>query len=104
MNIGEFDRQITLERAVSSQDAIGAVTNTWATLAEVWGSVVPMTGTEVFRSGRVTSGQVARFRIWYFPGLTVKDRINYDSQLWNISYVREIGRACMHEILAETVT
>jgi len=101
VNIGEFDRIITIQRAVESTDSIGTVTQSWVDIGAVYASVIPMTGTEVFRSGMTSAAEVARFRLWFVSGLTPKDRISYDGKIWNIKYLREIGRRCLHEVLAE---
>lgn len=108
MNPGRMDRQITIERKTETRDAVGYPVPSWSPLATVWAEVRPLSGREALRSGealgRVIGSETASFFIYHTDGLTIEDRINYDGKIWNIRYIREIGRRDGLEILAEVLS
>lgn len=97
---GRQDRKIVIERVAVEKDAIGHPIETWSTHLTVWAEYIPISGNEVFRSGRETASESARFVVRY-DDITPKDRINYNSGIWDIQHVREIGRRAGLELLAE---
>jgi len=101
MNPGLMDRQIELQRVTVTKSPGGAPSQSWAKLADIWAQVVPVSGNEVMKFQREVSQQVAKFRIWFYPGLTAKDRIVYGGQNWDILHIAEVGRGEAMEILAQ---
>ncbi len=100
---GKMDRKIVFQRDNgTTEDAIGHPIKNYQTLRTEWASVEPVSGSEAFKSGRDLGERVARFTCHYFAGLTEKDRISYDSEYWDIQYIREIGRKELLEVMAQT--
>jgi SPP1 family predicted phage head-tail adaptor len=104
MAAGKMDRRIRIERATASDDGFtSAGEKTWATLADVWAEVTPVSDGERWRAGEVAAHVTHRFRIRYsstVAGITPADRIIYQGDAFNISGVKEIGRREKLEITA----
>lgn len=102
MYSGKLDRKIRIERDEgATQDSLGAQVESWDKLRDCWANVVPVNGAEVFRSGKDTASQAARFFVRYFSGLSEKDRISFEGKTWDIIYFREVGRREGLEIVAQ---
>ena len=89
--IGQFDRRIRLERGTLSQTNYGAEVLTWTTLATVWASIgYSNTGSEERKEEeRETSFRRVEFVIRYYEGLTAKDRVVYQDEVYDLEYVQE---------------
>lgn len=97
---GSRNRKITIERATVTSDAIGQVITSWAAYKTLWAQVIPVSGAEIVRAGRVTASRVARFVI-PFLDLIETDRINYGGDTYNVQHIREINFREGLELLAE---
>lgn len=66
MPIGEMRHRLALEAPLESADGGGGVARTWSLVAEVWGAVRPISGTERFEAdglhGRVSHEIWTRYR------------------------------------------
>jgi len=62
LSIGAMRDRLTLEAASRADDGGGGATVTWVTVADLWGSVRPITGDERLRADAVT-GQVTH-QVW----------------------------------------
>lgn len=98
-----MNRQIVIQRVTETRDTIGGVVETWATLVSLWAQETPIGGSEALRANRTTATETSKFVFWYYSGLTSKDRISYNSKIWNILNIREIGLREGLEITAEVV-
>lgn len=103
LNIGRMDRQIIIQRVTETRDSIGGLVETWSTLVSLWAQEIPVGGSEALRAGRTTATETSKFVSWYYAGITSKDRISYNSKIWNIVNLREIGLREGLEITAEVV-
>jgi SPP1 family predicted phage head-tail adaptor len=96
LSAGTLDRRVTFQKAAETQSQSGAVVLTWGSVATVWASFTPESGTESFREGQEQAWGIVRFRTRYwlddFEGPTPKYRISHDGRLYDILEVREIGR------------
>ena len=91
-----MDRRITIQRATLSANPYGERAETWGTLATVWAQVqYRVGGGESLQSDQVFSEQRVNFIVRYSSDVSsVKpsDRINYNSDIYEIERVQEIGR------------
>lgn len=88
MQAGALRHRVTLQRLVPVQDpATGVVNPTWATLANVWASVQPLSAREFLQAAAVSSQIVARIRIRYLPGVMPSMRILHGERTYNIEGV-----------------
>ena len=97
MKFGRMDSRITMQRATEVIDDYGQRQFTWTTLATVWADVIYRDGSgqESLASLQITSKQPVHFVIRYGSGwadVNPKDRVSYNSKLYNIEAVQEIGR------------
>ena len=85
--IGELRRRLVIELLQRAPDGAGGVTDTWSTLAEVWGAVRPRHGSESFDGshveGRITHDIWLRPRDDVFAG----HRVRLGTRLFNIRAV-----------------
>ncbi len=89
-NVGHM-RKIVIERFVSSQGQFGEPLRTWATHKTVYANIKPISGREVFGTDKDNSIRTVLFYMHFLKDISVKDRISYDGDKYDISYIREIG-------------
>lgn len=97
MKFGRMDSRITIERTTTTTNTYGERVNAWGTLATVWADVIYRegSGTESIQSAQVLSKQPVHFLIRYsttVADVSPKDRVSYNSKLYNIETVQEVGR------------
>ena len=80
MRAGKLRHSITVESLTDGKDGRGGLTETWATFAETQARIVPLTGVELERSGRVDATVTHRLELRYTVGITPKMRVNWKSQ------------------------
>lgn len=103
MRAGKLDREIVIESATSTVNAIGEPVETWATFASVWAEVKPLSASERFRSEARHSARVSTFSIRWLAGVLPTMRIKYENLYWRILGIAELGRRDGLEITAEVV-
>ena len=101
MRAGQIDRRIVIERNTTTDDSLGEPIDSWATLATVWAEVREPRGREFFAGGQRVAEVDTVFIIRHRTDVTAKDRINYDSKLYDIQFIGEIGRTVGLEIMAK---
>lgn len=90
--------QIIIESFTPTSDDYGGRSVAWSTLLTVWAIVEPLSGREVFEFERLQSQVNYKFTIRFESTLTDtqtvgKYRINYDSRVFDIKYIRNIIEA-----------
>ena len=90
MLAGKLDKQIVLQSVTVTND-LGSVTETYATVATVFGHVITQKGEEAFESARVNAKETIRVMIRYRADVTVRWRIQYESQTYNIIAIDRSG-------------
>ena len=91
MRSGRLNKKITIQKTTQAQSSIGEATDTWLTYAVRWASIEPLLGREYFESQQVNAEETIRFRIRYLSGVTPKMRISWDSRLFDIRSVVNVG-------------
>jgi SPP1 family predicted phage head-tail adaptor len=98
---GNLDRIVTFQRATVSIDVFHEPVETWETLVEVFGGKHDVSAAEAFRAQEVGAQLTTRFKVRYSPALVdlnARDRLLFDSKLYNITGVREIQRNAWLEV------
>lgn len=103
MRAGELRHRITIQRATETQDAFGAVVQTWSTFATLWAGVEALSGREFFAAQQVNAQVSHRIRIRYLSGVTPKMRVVFGSRTFNIEVVMDDGRRRELQLLVSEV-
>jgi SPP1 family predicted phage head-tail adaptor len=87
--ISALDKRITIQQAVTTQDAVGGQVVTWSDVATVWAHVHPLAGRELINAqsvyAAVTHNMIIRWQSQFDDPQTVaKMRISYSGRLFNI--------------------
>lgn len=82
-------RVIIQERTECDEDGAGEAT--YRDIAEVWASVEPLSGRELFYAQQVQSHTTHRVRIRHIEGLTSAHRFLLGDRKFNIDAVRNAG-------------
>lgn len=101
MHPGMLDRYITVQTFTTTQDATGAPVPTWTTLANVFANKRDLGVSERLASQRELSTLTTVWTIRHLSGLTAKNRIQYDSDIYEVIGVRERGRQEYLELTTE---
>lgn len=85
MKAGGLNKRVVLEAPVESQDAsTGAVSVSWAKVADLWAGIHPASVRDFIAAGVAQSAVAGRIVIWYRPGVTPKMRIRHGGKIYNI--------------------
>jgi SPP1 family predicted phage head-tail adaptor len=87
MDLGRFNRKVTIQSEASGQDAAGQPNGAWSTFAEVWANVRYGSGSEAIRADAVTSSTKASIRIRYRTDVTTAMRLVFGSTTFAIRAV-----------------
>ena len=92
MNIGRLDRYIILQSVSTSVDAYGQPVESFSTLASVWAKIEYKSEVEKFENEQLRAVSSIDFTIRYRTDITEQMRISYDSNIYQIIGISEIGR------------
>lgn len=85
---GQLRHPITIQRRDdSARDSYGQPVESWAALQERWASIEGLTGGEIQELRQTVGDASHRFRIRYLSGLTDRDRISWNSRIFNIVHI-----------------
>ena len=91
MFAGRLRHKVDIEQLVAgspNQTAEGAPDESWAVyLNDIWASVEPLSGRELFSAQEHHSEVTVRVRVRYRTGITAKMRVVFESKNYNILYV-----------------
>lgn len=88
--IGKMRYKVKLQKATTTRDAGGGVTESWTTLKEIWADIKPVSGSERYRQGKVQETLTHEITIRYREDLGTNYRIQYESRNFNIKSARNI--------------
>nr|DAV95485.1 MAG TPA: Putative head tail adaptor [Caudoviricetes sp.] len=106
INAGEFKHPIEVQRYISSIDEDGIPIEEYATILSTRAKIKNMSGYEKIIANADTGIDKKRFYIRYKKdlNLTTKDRIVYNEQSYNITYISDVEELHKYyEIVAEVV-
>jgi SPP1 family predicted phage head-tail adaptor len=93
-----MDRQITIERFTTTQNAIGEAVKTWTAVITCPAMYKADPGNESVNGDKREAERPVNFTIRYYPNLTPKDRLKYQGEVYNILAITEISRKAYLEI------
>ncbi len=99
MRAGKMDRRVTLLKwQETGRDALNAPIEAFVPVATVWAQQRPERGAERFAAAQIAGAKVMTFHIRFRSDISIKDRLSYKGQVFEISDVRELGRQVVSEI------
>ena len=101
MQAGPLRHRITIETPTETQDTFGAAVATWATFAERWAAIEPLTGREFFAAQQINAEVSHTIRLRYVAGVTTKMRVAFGARHFDLAAVRNLDeRGIELELLA----
>lgn len=100
--IGKLDQRITLQSRTEASDGAGGTTSTWgdfATVPTVWAAVKPLSGGERVEDGSFNAAGMWEFTIRNRDDVSEKDRIQWQSENYNIRQVNRRGSREMYLVI-----
>lgn len=91
MNAGRFDRLVELWRYTTTKNSYGEEIKTWANQMDLWAKIDFNQGSEDVNAEKWENKQNITVTIRH-TSLTVKDRIKYEEEYFNIIAISEIDR------------
>ena len=88
MRAGRLRHRITIQSVGSTLDDYGDLSNSWTTLATVWASIKPVSGTEENIASELTGIATHTIAIRYRSGITSQNRIVFGSRTFEIHHVK----------------
>lgn len=92
--------RMSLQQEVLTQDAVGGYTRSWLEVAQVWGRIEPVGGSdarqsafnskEVYASGQIQNQITHRITMRYMEGVQPTMRLVYQERLLEIRYVIDV--------------
>lgn len=103
MEIGKFNRRISLQQRSATLDSYGQQAVSWSTTATVWANIKPKGGKEKDRSvamvveSELTHKVTIRYNANFMPPTTVDAwRILYGTRVFNIVAAYDVDEARKH--------
>jgi len=90
---GDLDRRIFIQDFSSSQNASGEEIKTWSTTSTVWAKKIPKSVAEKFQTEQEFATADLVFQVRNIPSITVKSRIVYSSENYDILGTQEVKRS-----------
>ena len=90
MNIGELNRKVKILAFNEERDEFGGITGTWQELDTVWAKVEQNNGNEITDNNQVKAQLNTKIIMRYLPFLTEKNRITYNSKIYEIKSVADV--------------
>lgn len=89
VRVGQLRHRLAIQTATESVDAMGGVSESWATDITVWGQITRKGGGEKTTGEAVKATATHEIVIRYYSGLTPKNRFLFGSREFNILSVRD---------------
>lgn len=87
INSGMLRHRITLQDYASSKDSMGAEVKSWNNYAEVWASVEPLSGKELYKAQQIHAETTTRIIIRYLNGVNTKMRAVFKDREYDILHI-----------------
>jgi SPP1 family predicted phage head-tail adaptor len=84
MRIGRLRHQITFKAAVDVPDGAGGVTQTWQTIATVWGAVEPLRGRELFAAQQIQAEITHKITTRYHEGMRPEMVVDFNGRIFDV--------------------
>jgi SPP1 family predicted phage head-tail adaptor len=86
---GDLRNQISILQQTPSSDASGS-TVTWGPFVTAWAKIDPVRGTDVLKSGQVTTQEFLVITMWYQPGILADMQVQAPNGLYVIQSVENL--------------
>lgn len=86
---GEYDKLITIEENTTGRDAVGGITNSWATHVTAWAKISPLQGFEAENNDQVKARLRYLMTIYWQAGIHPGMRVSWDSRYFDIESALE---------------
>ncbi len=94
MSIGARRHFITIQHQTQSLNTYNQpIDGAWATFAQCWAEIRPLSGSEVFRSQQTISRANLLANIGYISGVTTKMKIQHGSRTLQIEHIENPSEA-----------
>lgn len=84
MTSGQLDDRITIQ-TLTQTNTEGSLSETYATLATVWARIISVKGAEALQAAQIRASRVIRVQIRYRSDVTVKHRVVWGTETYNIT-------------------
>jgi len=99
---GKFTERVQILAPTDSRGASGEALVTWGDYGTRWMKVEILSGSETVNSDVILPVSRAKFTMRYNADLTEEYRLEWNSQLWDISSINVLGRKAFLEVIAES--
>ena len=103
INAGRLNHRITIEQRGAGQDAWGQPVETWEPVAELWASVLYLSGLSAIKAGADVSISKVSIRIRHRAGLNAGMRVLHDGKVFDIQAVLPDGARQFVDLVCEVV-
>jgi SPP1 family predicted phage head-tail adaptor len=104
INPGDLRRRVEIRTNTPTKDAKGQNQPNWSTIATVWASIEPASGTHFVATEQVRNETTHKVVIRYFAGLTPRNQLVYNGRTFNIlSVINETEMNVRHTLLVQEV-
>lgn len=100
LQIGKYDRRITIQALIAGQGDNGAPTEAWTDLDTVWANAYS-SGRELEAAKQINAEISTQFQIRYRSGLSATMRVLWEGRYYDIDHITEIGRRDRLNIFAK---
>lgn len=87
--VGALRRRLVLEAPVATPDGLGGATESFQTVASLWGQVEWLAGREMWRMGRPEQLATHRVTLRWRPGVDAGQRLRDGARLFDIRAVAD---------------
>ena len=91
-NPAKMDRRITLQVKTTAQNSYGETIETWSDVAPVWARKVALKGLEKWASQQIQAELHEQFEIRDRDDIAPVNRFVFESKVYDIKSVTEVGR------------
>lgn len=82
--VGPMRHRVEIQERITSRGSYGEVVPEWATVATVWGEVLPLSGRELYQAQAVRPDVTHRVTVRYREGLSPRNRLFIDGDIYEI--------------------
>jgi head-tail adaptor len=101
MRAGSLDRIIEIQRRSIAPDLYGTIIDVWTTIATMRAQKLENATDDREGARGNTTDTVITFRLRWFDGIGLENRITYEGQPFKIARIKEIGRRVGLDITCE---
>lgn len=87
MRAGNLRHRIQIQQPVMIQDDYGSPVETWQTICEVWASILPLRGQELFQAQQWQSKISHKVTIRYRSGISPRYRVLFGDRVFEVETV-----------------